>query len=65
MTQKGFLKKNYGNVWKEKLAWPIRKGLIMNKIIHSFNDWQLGLLFSLIREGKLTGLLEYTDMDLL
>jgi len=37
----------------------------MNKIIHSFNDDQLGLLFLLIKTGKLTGLLELTDMDLL
>jgi len=63
--KRGFLEENYDDVWKEELTWPIRKGLIMNKIIHSFNNEQLGLLFSLIEKGKLTGLLEYTDMDLL
>jgi len=63
--KKGFLKKNYDDVWKEKLAWPIRKGLVMNKIIHAFNDDQLSLLFLLIKMGKLTKLLEFTDMDLL
>jgi len=63
--KKEFLEENYDDIWKEKLAWPIRKGLFMNKMIHSFNDWQLSLLFSLIKEGKLTGVLEYTDMDLL
>jgi len=63
--RKEFLKENYDDLWKEKLAWPIRKGLIMSKIIHSFNDDQLGLLFSLIKNGKLTKLLEFTDMDLL
>jgi digeranylgeranylglycerophospholipid reductase len=60
--KKEFLKKNYDRVWREKLAWPIRKGLIMSKIIHSFNDEQLSLL---AKEWKLTKLLEFTDMDLL
>jgi len=63
--KKEFLKENYDDIWKEKLAWPIRKGLIMNKLIHSFNDWQLSLLFSLIKKGNLSTLLEFTDMDLL
>lgn len=63
--KKEFLEENYEDVWKEKLAWPIKKGLFISKMIHSFNDWQLSLLFSLIGKGKLTGLLEYTDMDLL
>ena len=63
--KKEFLEENYDKVWKEKLARPIRKGLFMNKIIHSFNDEQLGLLFSFIKQVKLTELLEFIDMDLL
>ncbi len=62
--KKEFLKENYDDVWKEKLEWPIRKGLTMRKIIHLFNDEQLSLLFSLIKRGKLTKLLEFIDMDL-
>jgi len=60
-----FLKKNYDEAWKEKLAWPIRKGLIMSRLIHSFSVDQLDFLFSSISKGKLTKLLEITDMDLL
>jgi geranylgeranyl reductase family protein len=60
-----FLKENYDDVWKEKLAWPIRKGLIMSKLIHSFSDDQLSFFFSLLQKGRLTKLLEFTDMDLL
>ena len=63
--RKEFLKKNYDDAWKKKLAWPIRKGLTMSKIIHSFNDDQLGLLFLLTKMGNLTKLLEFTDVDLL
>ena len=63
--KKEFLKENYDDIWKYKLAWPIKKGLIMNKIIHSFGDERLGFLFSSVKRSKLTGLLEFTDMDLL
>ncbi len=63
--EKEFLKENYDYMWKDKLAWPIMKGLAAKKIIHSFNDGQLSLLFSLIKAGKFTRLLEYMDMDLL
>jgi len=60
-----FLKEIYDGVWKKKLSMPIRKGLAMSQIIHSFDSEQLGLLFSLFKKGKLTKLLEFTDMDLL
>lgn len=63
--KKQFLKENYDYVWKDRLAWPIMKGLAMSKIIHSLSDWQLSLLFSLVKKGKLTKLLEFTDMDLI
>jgi digeranylgeranylglycerophospholipid reductase len=60
-----FLKENYDDAWKEKLAWPIKKGLILSKLIHSFSDNQLSFLFSSFQKGKLTKLLEFADMDLL
>ncbi|MCX6822006.1 MAG: NAD(P)/FAD-dependent oxidoreductase [Candidatus Aenigmarchaeota archaeon] len=60
-----FFKENYDNVWKNKLAWPIKKGLFMKNSIHSFSDWQLSLLFSMINVTKIKKLLEFTDMDLL
>ncbi len=60
-----FLKENYDNVWKNKLAWPIKKGLIMKNLIHSFSDRQLSFLFSTFNVTKMKKLLEFTDMDLL
>jgi len=62
---KKFLKENYDDVWKRKLLWPIKKGFMMSKIIHSFSDKQLNFLFSTIRKSKFTKLMEFTDMDLL
>jgi geranylgeranyl reductase family protein len=60
-----FLKENYDDLWKRKLAWPIKKGLIMSKIIHSFSEGQLSLLFSMSNKTRIRKLLEFTDMDLL
>ncbi len=60
-----FLKENYDVVWKKKLAWPIRKGLTMTRIIHSFKDEQRSFLFSSMEKGNLKKFLEFTDMDLL
>jgi len=60
-----FLKENYDDMWKQKLAWPIRKGLAMSKIIHYFSKDQLSFLFSFLNETNLKKLLEFTDMDLL
>ncbi|MDI6825856.1 MAG: NAD(P)/FAD-dependent oxidoreductase [Candidatus Aenigmarchaeota archaeon] len=60
-----FLKKNYDDVWKKKLAWPIRKGLFLKNLIHSFSDRQLSFLFSAANITKIRRLLEFTDMDLL
>jgi len=60
-----FLKENYDDVWKKELIGPIMKGLLLNKMIHSFSDKKLSISFSLIRKGKFTKLLEFLDMDLL
>lgn len=60
-----FLKENYDDVWKKELAGPIKKGLLLNKMIHSFSDDKLSITFSLIKKGKFTKLLGFLDMDLL
>jgi geranylgeranyl reductase family protein len=60
-----FFKENYDDVWKNKLAWPIKKGLIMKNLIHSFSDGQLSFLFSAANATMIKKLLEFTDMDLL
>ena len=57
-----FLKENYDEAWKEKLKWPIRKGLILKKLVHYFcNDFT----FSFIKAVGLTKTLESFDVDLL
>lgn len=60
-----FFKENYDNIWKNKLAWPIKKGLIMKNLVHSFSDAQLSFLFSAVNTTRVKKLLEFTDMDLL
>ncbi len=62
---KKFLKENYDDVWKKKLFLPIKKGLMISKVIHSFSDKQLNFLFTTLRKSKFTKLMEFTDMDLL
>lgn len=44
-----FLKKNYDDKWKEKLAGPIKRGLWLSNVIHSTPDWLLDFGF---RIGK-------------
>ena len=60
-----FLEENYDDVWKKELTGPIMKGLLLNKMIHSFSDNKLSVSFSLVRKGKVRKLLEFLDMDLL
>jgi len=60
-----FFKENYDNVWKNRLAGPIRKGLIMKNLIHSFSDRKLSFLFSAVNATRIKKILEYADMDLL
>lgn len=60
-----FFKENYDDVWKNRLAGPIRKGLIMKDLIHSFSDRQLSFLFSAVNATRIKKLLEFTDMDLI
>ena len=60
-----FLKENYDEVWKNELTGSIKKGVLLNKMIHSFSNKKLSVSFSLARKGKVTKLLEFLDMDLL
>jgi geranylgeranyl reductase family protein len=62
---KEFLKENYDDVWKQKLNWPINKGLLYSKVIHSLSENQLSFLFSFLNKTRIRKLLEFTDMDLL
>jgi len=62
---KYFLKENYDDVWKDKLAWPIRKGLAFSKLIHSVSDEQINFLFTSVEKSRLTKLMEFADMDFL
>jgi len=60
-----FLKENYDEVWKGELAWPIRKGMMLNKLLHSLSDWELNLLFKLLKIKRIRKFLETWDVDLL
>jgi geranylgeranyl reductase family protein len=60
---KNFFKENYDNKWKEKLALPITKGMILRKTFTSLPDTGLNALIYLAGHGK--RFLEKWDMDLL
>lgn len=60
-----FLRENYEDFWKEKLSWPITKGLFYSRVIHSLSENQLSFLFSVFNKIGIRKFLEYTDMDLL
>lgn len=60
-----FLRENYDDIWKEKLSWPITKGLFYSRVIHSLSENQLSFLFSVFNKIGIRKLLEYTDMDVL
>jgi len=60
-----FLMRNYDYEWKKKLKKPIKKGLILNKIIHSIPTFFLDILFNIGKLKKVNKFLESMDMDLL
>ncbi len=60
---KNFFKDNYDKKWKEKLALPIRKGLMIRKLFNHLPDNGLNVLFYLAGHRK--RFLENWDMDLL
>jgi len=59
-SEKFFLE-NYDKEWKNELGGPIRKGMMFKKIFSIFADKPL--LFSTIKNLKITGLASFLDMD--
>ncbi|MEM5772738.1 MAG: NAD(P)/FAD-dependent oxidoreductase [Candidatus Aenigmatarchaeota archaeon] len=55
-----FLLENYDKKWKQKLAWPIRKGLIFKWIFSHFSS---SIAFSLIKNFNLTKIADWLDVD--
>ena len=60
----GFLKKNYDYKWREKLRYPMLKGLWMNKIAYNSPDWLLDFGFGVGRYFE-SVIGELVDEDLL
>jgi len=58
-----FLKKEYDEKWKEKLSWPIKKGMILKKTINGMPDWLFD--FSINSANPFKFMLKDADMDLL
>lgn len=55
-----FLKQNYDTEWKKKLAWGIRKGMVLRKAFEMMSDRQINLSFKTI---KSFGQKIFTNMD--
>ncbi len=58
-----FLSENYEKLWKEKLVWPIRKGLILKKLTNS--SFWFNFFISLTKKLMMESFFESWDMDLL
>ncbi len=59
-----FLKRNYDDEWKKKLAWGIRKGMMLRKVFEMMSDNQINLSFKAIKSfGHI--FLTKVDFDLL
>lgn len=58
-----FLKENYDDAWKQKLYWPMKKGLLLNKIINNIPESILD--FGIGTSNFMKPFLENQDMDLL
>ncbi|MBT3582834.1 NAD(P)/FAD-dependent oxidoreductase [Candidatus Woesearchaeota archaeon] len=54
--------RDYDELWKAKLAWPIRKGLLLCQF-YTFPNWLKSLLFEIIVRTCSEKLLENLDMD--
>jgi len=57
-----FFIENYDKKWKEKLIWPIRKGLILKWIFSNFSS---PTAFSIVRNFGLTKIAGWLDVDFL
>lgn len=58
-----FFLENYDAKWKKELAGPIRKGIMFKKIFTKIADKPL--LFSVVKNMKITKLASFLDMDFL
>jgi digeranylgeranylglycerophospholipid reductase len=54
--------RDYDELWKAKLAWPIRKGLLLCQF-YTFPNWLKSLIFEIIVRTCSEKLLEHLDMD--
>lgn len=60
---KKFLSRNYDERWKEKLSWPIKKGLLFKWIFSQISD--MPFIFSMIKILNLTKIADFMDIDFL
>ncbi len=58
-----FLKENYDKIWKQELYWPMKKGLLLHKIINNIPESILD--FGIKSSNIIKPFLENQDMDLL
>lgn len=58
-----FLSQNYDKQWKKELSWPIIKGMLFKKLFSNISD--SSILFSIIKNLKITKLSSFLDMDFL
>lgn len=57
-----FLKENYEKRWKEKLVWPMKKGIFLRWVFSKISKEKI---FYLIRSSSLNKLANFLDVDLL
>lgn len=58
---KEFFEENYEKEWKRKLAWPIRKGLLLRKLLYGLGEFSIGFWFSILPYFK--SIIESLDVD--
>ncbi len=58
---KEFFEENYEKEWKRKLAWPMRKGLLMRKLFYGLGELSMSFWFSVLPYFKF--LIENLDVD--
>ncbi len=58
-----FLKKNYDDKWKEKLALGINRGMMLHRSLHFIPDWMISFGFMIAK--PFSSILNNLDMDLL
>ena len=58
-----FLKENYDNEWKNKLAPAIKRGMVLHRSLHIIPDWLMS--FGITISKPFSPILNNLDMDLL